>query len=526
MESADSSTGARTDSGSTGRTRGGIRKASGGFEVELRGYLQDRLRVVAGFFALVATILLIPSHGLTAWVEEWSVRFLWHPTNLLHVTSVVVAFLVWRRLRAGPMSLRALLGVDVLLVAMTFGVTLGIYAISYDDGMVTMPGLIALFVVVRAIVVPSTVRRTLLLSIPAPIGVLAIQLSYGVLYACDGYVVPQQYFPFQVAWYQVLLWMAVGMAALASRINFSLRVQAWKAKEMDQYVIEGPLGFGGMGEVHRAHHSLMKRPTAIKLIRAELAGKRNLERFEKEVRQTSRLTHPNTIRIYDYGRTPDGEFFYAMELLDGADLEKIVDETGPLPPARVIRILSQTCAALEEAHAKGLVHRDVKPSNLLLSTQGLDRDVVKIMDFGLVKDTKSTGTTLTQADEICGSPHTISPEALTNGEVTGRSDLYSLGAVGCFLLTAQPVFDAQTVVEFAAAHLHRDPRPPSTLLDGVPADLETILLACLQKDPEQRPADARAMRESLEACADADAWTQEDAHAWWQAHGEKFTSGG
>jgi serine/threonine-protein kinase len=213
------------------------------------------------------------------------------------------------------------------------------------------------------------------------------------------------------------------MSGFASHLNYTLRVKAYEAKQLDQYVIEGKLGEGGMGEVYRAQHALMQRPTAVKVLRPDVTGSRALQRFEKEVRRTCRLTHPNTIRIYDYGRTPEGDFYYAMELLDGADLERLIAMTGPLSPARVVHVLAQTCAALHEAHEAGLVHRDVKPSNILLCIRGLEYDVVKVMDFGLVKDTATGDATLTRADEICGSPLTISPEALTGADVTRRSAL-------------------------------------------------------------------------------------------------------
>lgn len=497
--------------------RGGIRRESTGFEARLRGYLQGRLRVVALFFSVVSGILLIPSHGLSMMVGEWSPRMLYHPVNIIHVGSAALAFAIWLGLRSRPLAMRTLLGIDVLLVGVTLVTTLGIYALAYDDSLPAFPGLIALFLVLRALIVPSTVRRTLLVSIPAPIGLLIIQVSYGHMYAWPNTHMPHDFFIAHAVWYQATLWIAVGMAAIASWINFSLRVEAWKAKEMDQYLIEGRLGEGGMGEVFRARHALMRRPTAIKLIRPELAGVRNLQRFEREVRNTSRLTHPNTIRIFDYGRTPDGIFFYAMELIEGADLERIVERTGPMPAARVIHVLHQACGALHEAHVKGLIHRDVKPSNLLLATQGLNRDVVKVMDFGLVKDTTADAT-LTQADEICGSPHTIPPEALTGRQITAQSDIYSLGAVGCYLLTGKPIFDARTVIEFATAHLHQEPIAPSSQADGVPADLETVLLACLAKDPEDRPRDATALAAQLAACADSEGWTGEHADAWWAEH--------
>lgn len=498
--------------------RGGIRRSSAGFDTELRGYLQGRLRLAAGFIGLVAGAFYLVDHGLRLAAGVWSLDYVLDASALVHAASVLAAAALWLALRRRTRAIPVLLAGDFLLVAVTLAVFTAIYALDYARGLAALPGLFALALVARALVVPSTMRRTLLYSAPAPLLFLVVQLAHGETYAWQGVSIPGDLFLNHLIWNQCTLWLGVGMAALASRVNFSLRVQAWEARQLDQYVIEGRLGVGGQGEVFRARHALMRRPTAIKLVRADSVGPRTLRRFEKEVRQTSRLTHPNTIRIFDYGRTADGVFFYAMELLDGADLDCIVDATGPMPAGRVIHVLAQACAALHEAHEKGLVHRDVKAGNVLLCTQGLDRDVVKVMDFGLVKDTESDVATLTRAEEICGSPHTIAPEALTGDAVTRRSDLYSLAAVGCYLLTGQPLFDGRTVIEIASAHLHEEPTPPSRRREGVPADLEEVLLACLAKDPAQRPPDAETLRGRLLRCSDAGAWTQERAQAWWAEH--------
>ncbi len=503
--------------------RGGLRRDATGFESELRRWFQGRLELLSLFTLIAAGAMLVVSHVTALLLGTWELARAAHVSTYIHIGSCLVAASVWLAVRGEPRPAKTLQILDAVLFGGSLATILGIYATSYSDGMPVMGGVLALFVLARALILPSTVRRTVLYSICAPLGFLAIQLAHGVVYAWPGQLVPADYEVYVPIWNQVVLWLAVVMAAFASHLNYTLRVKAYEAKQLDQYIIESKLGAGGMGDVYRARHALMRRPTAVKVLRPDVTGTRALQRFEKEVRQTSRLTHPNTIRIYDYGRTPEGDFYYAMELLDGADLERLVELTGPLAPARAIHVLVQACSALHEAHEAGLVHRDVKPSNILLCIRGLEHDVVKVMDFGLVKDTAAGEETLTRADEICGSPQTISPEALKAEEVTRRSDLYALGAVGCYLLTGKPPFDGRTVVELAAAHLHKPPIAPSARDASVPQDLEAVLLTCLAKEPDERPATALIVREALLACADAGAWSAGDAARWWGEHAERVT---
>jgi serine/threonine protein kinase len=268
---------------------------------------------------------------------------------------------------------------------------------------------------------------------------------------------------------------------------------------------------------------MLRRPAAIKLLLPERAGEKNLARFEREVQLTSRLTHPHTISIFDYGRTADGVFYYVMEYVDGFDLERLVEEDGPLQPARVIRILAQASGALSEAHALGLIHRDIKPANIVLTERVDEPDIVKVVDFGLVKplETSPGDAAVTNADAITGTPMYLAPEAIASPDsIDARSDLYALGAVGYFLLTGQHVFDAPTIVEVCSKHLLEAPVPPSQRLGrAVPPDLEALILACLAKKREGRPASAEAMRAALIACADAGKYDRAAARAWWTDRG-------
>lgn len=276
-----------------------------------------------------------------------------------------------------------------------------------------------------------------------------------------------------------------------------------------------------MGVVYQANHALLRRSTAIKLLSPERTGETNLKRFEQEVRLTARLTHPNTVTVYDYGRTPDGLFYYAMELLDGADLERVIQAGGPMPAGRALKVLAEVAGALEEAHGIGLIHRDIKPSNVILCASGGKPDVAKLVDFGLVKELAGAGEAgLTQPDAILGTPLYLAPEVLTSpAEVNARSDLYALGALGYYLLTAKPVFEGRTLVEVLGHHLHSKPVGLSERLgEPIATDLESLILECLAKSPAERPASARALLDGLVRCQDFGTWSEQAARSWWAAH--------
>jgi eukaryotic-like serine/threonine-protein kinase len=307
----------------------------------------------------------------------------------------------------------------------------------------------------------------------------------------------------------------LGIAAWIS--HALLHGRAAEVCRLGPYTLEDKIGEGGMGIVFRARHAMLRRPTVVKLLPPERAGPSNLARFQREVQLTSQLSSPNTIAVYDFGQTPDGIFYYAMEYLDGVDLEELVALGGPQPVGRVIHVLAQVCSALAEAHGAGLVHRDIKPGNVMLCRQGGMLDVVKILDFGLVKDMTGTDDVkLTQADAFLGTPLYLSPEAIRRPHaVDGRSDLYGVGGLGYFLLTGRPMFTGRSVIELCSKHLYETPVPPSRIEPSVPGDVEAVLLSCLAKSPEHRPRDATALRARLLACDDAGRWSDEDAHAWW-----------
>jgi serine/threonine-protein kinase len=287
------------------------------------------------------------------------------------------------------------------------------------------------------------------------------------------------------------------------------------------YRLKQKLGAGGMGEVYEAEHTLLKRPCAIKVIRpGRDADETALDRFEQEVRATAKLTHWNTVEIYDYGHTSDGTFYYVMELLPGLNLDELVKQHGPLLPERAIHFLCQVCGALREAHATGLVHRDITPANIIAARRGGVHDVVKLLDFGLVKQLTSeeTGNPSTAPKgHFSGSPLYMSPEQATAyEEVDARSDIYSLGAVAYYLLTGNPPFSGKTSLQVLAAHVGDEVVAPSRLRTGLPGDLEGIMLRCLEKSPNDRFQDMQTLRQAFNGCDCANKWTEERAAAWWR----------
>jgi serine/threonine-protein kinase len=288
---------------------------------------------------------------------------------------------------------------------------------------------------------------------------------------------------------------------------------------LGQYRLKEKLGAGGMGEVYLAEHRLLKRPCAVKLIRPERAGDPQfLRRFEREVRATALLDHPGVVAVYDYGHAADGTFYYVMEYLSGLGLDRLVERHGPLPPALAAHLLRQLCAALRAAHGRGLVHRDIKPSNVIVCPGGGPHDRAKLLDFGLVRDGAAEGDAkLTRLGAVVGTPDFMAPEQAEGAApVDARGDLYSLGALAYFLLTARPPFERATAMQTMLAHLRDPVSPPSALTPGTPADLEAVVLRCLAKRPDERYRDADAVARALAACACAGEWTEEAAAAWWQ----------
>jgi DNA-binding NtrC family response regulator len=296
---------------------------------------------------------------------------------------------------------------------------------------------------------------------------------------------------------------------------------------LGSYRLMSKLGEGGMGEVWRARHQLLARPCAVKLIRTELLGEKNrdaaIERFRLEAKAISRLSSPNTVRLYDFGVSDTGSFYFVMELLEGMDLHSLVSEHGPLPPERVVFVVRQACRSLAEAHAAGLLHRDIKPHNLHLCRLGLDFDVVKVLDFGLVKSLREGDANLTAEGALTGTPAYMPPERVLGADADERSDLYSLGCVAYWMLTGQTVFTGEPMA-MMIHHARTAPKPPSQVSGRpVPERLEQIVLACLEKAPENRPASALELWRLLGEVPLETAWTPEAAELWWRENLAAFT---
>jgi eukaryotic-like serine/threonine-protein kinase len=468
--------------------------------------------------------------SVLAWVREAVFQF--------HLAGVAIAAAMWLLCRRGRRSFGFVKTVDTLGFG---GSCLAYEAMAWSIPLIGRPDQIILFVLslvvfARAVYVPSSPLRTLLLGLivglPLPFGTYlrlqsidpaqfavvapALRLSSVEELASTGSI------GVAFSWL-----MAVLLATGASGVIYGLRREAREARKLGQYTLEEKLGEGGMGVVYRARHAMLRRPTAVKLLPSDRAGEASLARFEREVQLTASLTHPNTVTVFDYGRTSDGIFYYAMELLDGASLESVVAVAGPLPPERATHILYHVASALSEAHQVGLIHRDIKPANIILCRQGGVDDVPKVVDFGLVKDVeRGAKVSLTQGDVIAGTPLYLSPEAITAPDaMDARADLYSLGAVGYFVLTGTHVFDGRTTVEVCAKHLHEAPEPPSRRIGRrLPEDLESLLLDCLAKQPQNRPSTAGELCRRLEACTSFGQWTPDKASAWWREHGAAATA--
>jgi serine/threonine-protein kinase len=485
---------------------------------------------VAGAVGLLFRVIIGLASGTLA--EKLADPGLW-----LHATAIIPCFAMWLICRGRPRPLETVVATETM--GMLFA------AVAYIGMGMTIPPEVGADVITafalafaffaRAVFVPSTARHTamlgLLIGVPL-IGMMALHYRSAdpamwqmVDYDTRGF--EQSTIIVSTVLMTTMWWtLTVGLSSIACFVIHRLRSEVSSIRSLGQYQLEKKLGEGAMGVVYQATHGMLKRPTAVKLLRPELGGREVHELFRREVQLTAQLTHPYTITIYDYGRTPEGLFYYAMELLDGASLQDIVEATGPQPVSRVVRILRDVAVALDEAHSVGLIHRDVKPSNIMLAHQGGAYDVVKVVDFGLVKRlSDDDDPERSDTRSIKGTPHYLSPEGVTTpNEVDARSDLYALGAVGYFLLTGRPVFDGDNVFEICMQQVEATPPPMSEARgEPIPTELEQLILSCLAKDKEDRPASGQALADALDQL-DIPRWTRADAEHWWQQHASEVES--
>ncbi|MDB5216085.1 MAG: serine/threonine kinase [Myxococcaceae bacterium] len=505
---------------------------------EARAFLQAR---VALFWKVMFCISVLSSGmGAVGAIAKPGVDF------LVVLASTAQSGTFWWLCRRGRRSLRFSRAMEAggLLINLTGGAVLGRYLLagfSRDHSLVTSEGVLmadayvsmllmggtALMVVIRAALIPSPPRRTIVVS--AMVGVPMLVASTVLVPTSSGGItwraVDSAAYPWLPATAAMMWGFVIITCTVISWVIYGLRIEVREARRLGQYVLERKIGEGGMGEVYRARHGMMRRPSALKLLRGDRAGEIDLQRFEREVQLTARLTHPNTITIFDYGRTHDGVFYYAMELLDGANLQRIVSVGGAQAAGRVVRILAMACGALSEAHAIGLIHRDIKPANIMLCTQGGERDVVKLLDFGLVKELEvDRGIELTGAGTLTGTPQYMAPESILEPEsVDVRTDIYALGAVAYFLLAGSAVFEGKSIVEVCSQHLHQKPAPFATHGVTISAELEALVFACLEKEADHRPQSAADLRRRLEACV-VEPWDSGNARSWWLEHQPELDS--
>lgn len=489
---------------------------------EARAFLQARLALFAGLAGVFSLgfLLVVPVIGLIFLSEPQRFEYLKSWSFFFHASSTTVALGNWVFLRFRRLGAAALL-VDDAVCSVLASALLALMGGAIPDRYGYIQALLAtsLVIHIRSVLVPSSGRRTAAISTAcaavATIAVIIVARTGPTAYPS---VLPSS---IEIA-INMGLWLAAStaIATVSARIIFGLREEVKAARQIGQYVLERKIGEGGMGVVYLATHALLRRKTALKVLLSDRVDPQTLARFEREVRQLARLNHPNTVAIYDYGRTPEGTFYFAMEYLEGLGLDQLVRAIGPLPPERVVHLLDQICGSLTEAHDKGLVHRDIKPANVIVCEQGGAPDVVKVLDFGLVKDMVNLSDgELTASSSFLGTPLYASPEGVKGGEITPASDIYAVAAVGYYLLTGTDVFSGATVMEIGAGHLYKTPEPPSERLGhSLPADLERLILDGLAKQPSARPKDARTFRQALRSCS-IGPWSEAQAQRWWESVG-------
>lgn len=480
----------------------------------------DRLQLVSGIISIsIAVYIVVSSSGSLGAGPDLGQTT---PTRIVFLGMLLVSIAVHFLGRFRWLSPAHMLDVGLVYeVALAFG---GGVAVQSFASELRMPiwgvSEVAVLILVFAVLVPNTPAKVLAASLAAatmdPIGDIIYSLRSGADLSLVRMV---------GAYYANYL--AACIAVVTAHVLTRLQREISEARELGSYRLVELLGKGGMGEVWRANHRMLARPAAIKLIRPDVLlevgedRKMLVQRFEREAQATATLSSPHTIQLYDFGVTPGGSFYYVMELLDGLELQQLVEHFGPVRPGRAVYILQQVCDSLVEAHAQGLIHRDIKPANIYVCRYGMETDFVKLLDFGLVgrRPGIAGDQQLTMGRCPGGTPAFMAPEQILGDKpIDGRTDIYALGCVAFWLLTGRCVFVAETLMEALVKHARERPEPPSRLSEHpIPDSLDALVLACLDKDPDLRPPSARALRGRLGAC-DVDPWTAAQADGWWSLH--------
>jgi eukaryotic-like serine/threonine-protein kinase len=491
-------------------------------EEESRAYLQSRLVVLSSrmfwsFVAFLAFIELMYAMYPAIRPQADLVILVGAAVGLVALLVIWQGFLVRR-----PLAIPVLDAID-LIYSLGTGIcfALGAYlATDLKPAPYTCLLFTSLMVLTRTILLPSTGKRTLLMSVIAftPFAIAGVLMSIA---GWDDLPAPAILSSVFLVFGVVTL-----LAVSGSEMVYGLRQRASLATQLGQYTLDRKIAEGGMGVVWLANHVLLRRATAIKLLLPDRIGADTIDRFEREVKHMSKLTHPNTVAIYDYGRSYDGVFYYAMEFLDGIELEALVRDWGPVPAGRVVAILTQVAGALHEAHGNNIIHRDIKPANIILCERGGQPDVAKVVDYGLVKsldrsqaaDAELVRRNLTlDTQSILGTPGYLAPEAITGKAKLGPAvDLYSLGAVGYYLLTGRRVFEGETPMAICIQHVTKTAVAPSKITSNpIPPELETIIMSCLERNAADRPVSADALARLLRKVPASADWDEDKASAWW-----------
>ena len=489
-----------------------------------------RLRVMALLYAVVFFLAaFFPSLVL----EADSAAFFGDVINWLPGTVSIFIALVVAVIASRPgLSPRRAAAIAVIFeIASSYGIAAAelLQPQQIDPRNATWVGLswVSVWTLLFTIVVPASPRRSVLAAVAASTSVPVMAALSFTLFPLPVRPDAMQFF-FAFVFPYVLV---VAMAYVGARVLFALGNEVRKARELGSYHLLERLGQGGMGEVWRARHRLLARPAAIKLIRPPagpfIIGSDAARRFEREAQAIATLHSPHTVDLYDFGIADDGTFYYVMELLDGLDAERIVTTFGPMPVARVIHVIRQVCHSLSEAGSVSLVHRDIKPANVVLCRHGEDYDFVKVLDFGLVKTIRDSSTSdqaptlgaLTVEHVVQGTPAFIAPEQVLGRPVDHRADIYGTGCLTYWLVTGELVFTGDTAMQLLVQHAQATPKPPSARTRlPIPKELDAIVLACLAKDPADRPQTARELARRLEAVPLRAEWTPDLARAWWDTH--------
>jgi serine/threonine-protein kinase len=492
--------------------------------------LQQQASRRLGIMALVGGVLWLIAPALGHIGQPGSFP---EPMDFVSLVSLVVSFALFVYTRQHGREPQFILDLGLWYLVYT-GLALGFTAHLTPSGLDTLSdwrpspeiSWLGAVVLMFAAIVPTAPRKMLVAGFAAvsmnPIGML-IGLARGTWQFGPPIKVLLMHYPD---------YLLLGVAVVISHVVTQVGRQVTKARELGSYELGDLLGSGGMGEVHRATHRMLARPAAIKLIRPEmLAGSDELrdlvvQRFYREAGVAASLRSPHTVEVYDFGVTEDDTLYLAMELLEGMNLESLVEHHGPLPPGRVIYILRQVCDSLEEAHVRGLVHRDIKPANIHIGCIGLHADFVKVLDFGLVKTParfEGEPAISTATGMVVGTPAYMAPELAFGEAVGATADLYAVGCVAYFLLTGKTLFEADNPLQMVAKHLQAEPVPPSRRAEQeIPRALENVVLACLAKDPSKRPQSAATLAHKL-ASLSVHRWTETDAVRWWAANAKLST---